>query len=91
MGVEPPPYALCISMLEMPFGVIKVSSVLHVVNIMSSGLRKRVETSPYKNTQTKQSIPVGLKSDRNLFLQEALSKNTTFQKIPVCLEKFRSA
>ena len=73
--------------LEIPFGVIKVSSVLYVKDIRHSGLWKRVETSTYQSTLTKRMIPVCLKLDRNLFLQEALSKNTTFEKIPVRLSK----
>ena len=46
-----------------------------------------METSTYQSTLTKRMIPVCLKLDRNLFLQEALSKNTTFEKIPVRLSK----
>ena len=69
----------------MALAVIKVLSILTVKDIKNSGLWKRVETSAYQNTLTKQMIPVCLKLDWNLFLQEALGKNTTFEKIPVPL------
>ena len=53
-------------------------------NPLDTGIK---ETSTYQNTLTKRMIPVCLKLDRNFFLQETLSKNTTFEKIPVRLSK----